>query len=130
MPQLSFAEAARLAGVDNSTVHRYVRRGLLSAVRLPNGRRAIELSELVRVFPDIAAGPGTPQQGAEQTAAPASPATVELLQRELAAAREREQRLLTMLEQEQAARRELELRLLPAPRVGLLDRLAGWFRRD
>ena len=133
MPLLSFTEAARLAGVDVSTIHRRVKRGDLSAVRHPNGKRAVELAELLRVYPDLAVAsgmhPGVPGHANEHAALHATSDTVALLERELAAAREREARLLAMLEQEQRTRRELEQRLLPPPRRSMWDHLEEWLER-
>lgn len=126
MPNLSFAEAARLAGVDAATISRKVRRGEISVTRLPNGRRVIDLAELLRVYPDASAGPDMQASASGQ----ATDATVELLRRELESAREEKRRLLDMLEAEQRARRDLEQRLLPGPRRGLVDWLVGLFRRS
>lgn len=139
MPILAFAEAARLAGVDPSTIHRRVKRGEISASRQPNGKRGIELVELLRVYPDLAGEPGmqsggqggAPGHAMDDAVVHAMAGKVELLERELAAAKDREGRLLALLETEQAARLALEQRLLPGPRRSLLDRLAdalGRFR--
>lgn len=51
MPTISFTEAAKMAGVNPSTIHRAVKGGRLSAKMLDNGRKAIDPSELERVFP-------------------------------------------------------------------------------
>lgn len=51
IPVISFTEAAKLAGVNPSTIHRAVKNGRLSARTLDNGRKAIDPSELERVFP-------------------------------------------------------------------------------
>lgn len=48
---LSAAEAARLTGVDKSTITRAVKDGKLSALKDENGRLSIEPAELFRVFP-------------------------------------------------------------------------------
>ena len=51
MPAISFTEAAKLAGVNPSTIHRAVKNGRLSARTMDNGRKAIDPSELERAFP-------------------------------------------------------------------------------
>lgn len=51
MPTISFSEAARIAGVNPSTIHRAVKKGRLSAKMLDNGQKVIDPSELQRVFP-------------------------------------------------------------------------------
>ncbi len=137
MPQLSFTEAARLAGVDASTLHRKVKRGELSAVTQANGRRVIDLAELLRLYPDLATDsgmpsgmpPGMPGHARDDASLQALADKAALLDRELQAARERESRLLALLEQEQAARRALEQHLLPGPRRGWLARLVAAVRR-
>ncbi len=48
---ISFTEAAKLAGVNPSTIHRAVKDGRLSCVTLDNDRKAVDPSELERVFP-------------------------------------------------------------------------------
>lgn len=55
MPVLSFTAAARLAGVDRQTIRRAVQSGKLSATSTPDGKKGIELSELLRVWPDATA---------------------------------------------------------------------------
>lgn len=51
MPMISFTEAARIAGVNPSTIHRAVKDGRLSCVTLDNDRKAVDPAELERVFP-------------------------------------------------------------------------------
>ena len=51
MPMISFTEAAKIAGVNPSTIHRAVKDGRLSCVTLDNDRKAVDPTELERVFP-------------------------------------------------------------------------------
>ncbi len=55
MPILSVAHAARLAQVDRATIRRKIKAGVLSTSSRPEGGKGIELSELLRVYPDAAA---------------------------------------------------------------------------
>ena len=48
---ISFTEAAKIAGVNPSTIHRAVKDGRLSCVTLDNDRKVVDPSELERVFP-------------------------------------------------------------------------------
>ncbi len=50
---ISAAEAAKLTGVDKSTITRAVKDGKLSAYKDENGRLSIEPAELFRVFPHV-----------------------------------------------------------------------------
>ena len=50
MPTVGIAEAAKLAGVNQSTVHRAMRSGRLSYSTDPTGKRRIDVAELGRVF--------------------------------------------------------------------------------
>ena len=51
MPAISYTEAAKMVGVNPSTIHRAVKNGRLSARTLENGRKAIDPTELERAFP-------------------------------------------------------------------------------
>lgn len=48
--QLSIAEAARLYGKQRKTLYRHMEAGRLSYQVLGSGRRALDLSELIRVY--------------------------------------------------------------------------------
>jgi hypothetical protein len=48
---VGLAEAARLTGRNQSTIHRAMKTGKLSFTRTPAGERQIEIAELERVFP-------------------------------------------------------------------------------
>ena len=50
MPTVGIAEAARLAGVNQSTVHRAMRAGKLSYTTNGAGKRRIDVAELDRTF--------------------------------------------------------------------------------
>jgi hypothetical protein len=50
MATVGIAEAARMAGVAQSTVHRAMQAGRLSYTTDPAGKRRIDVSELQRVF--------------------------------------------------------------------------------
>ena len=50
MSILTFSQATRAASVSRSTIYRYVQEGQISAARLPNGKRGIDVAELERVF--------------------------------------------------------------------------------
>lgn len=51
MPAVSYTEAAKLAGVSKSSISRAVKDGRLSRTLSDTGRKAIDLTELERVFP-------------------------------------------------------------------------------
>src|SRR5512135_244874 len=96
MPILSVAQIARLAQVDRATIRRKVSAGIISTNTSHDGGKGIELSELLRVYPDAAAQV-SPMGAHEQNDASAqgSPMAAlerenELLRQELAAAKERE----------------------------------------
>ena len=139
MAQLSIAAAARAAGKDRGTIHRYIKSGKLSATKNASGHTVIETAELLRVF-------GALEDNGEKTKKAAAKnnivqhvensstqhfleATLELLKQQLKASQEREERLLTMLGHEQESRRELERRLLP-PGTGQDDFVAETLDQD
>src|SRR5512143_1085699 len=123
MPILSVAQAARLAQVDRATIRRKISAGILSASTSPEGGKSIELSELLRVYPN-AATQVAPMSAHEQYDASAQglPSAAlerenELLRQELAAAKEREKWLQNQIDQ-------IQQRLLPPPRQGIIERIA------
>jgi hypothetical protein len=89
MPILTYAEAARRAGVDPSTIRRKVDRGQLAASARPDGTRGVELSELARLYPHALtpASTGAAPRQAQAEAAPMPDAG--RLARELEVARAR-----------------------------------------
>lgn len=54
MPKVSISEAARMAGIARSTLYRaYIDAGKVSIEKDILGKPVIDVSELVRVFPDL-----------------------------------------------------------------------------
>lgn len=53
MSQLSISAASRLAGVSRTTMYnKYIKSGEISVSRDPEGRKCIDSSELIRLFPN------------------------------------------------------------------------------
>ncbi len=105
MPILSVAQAARLAQVDRATIRRKVSAGILSTNISPEGGKGIELSELLRVYPEAAAqvAPMSAHERDDASTQESSMAALEreneLLRQELTAAKEREKWLQNQIEQ-------------------------------
>ena len=59
MALVSVTEAARLAGKNRATIHRYIKQGKLSQSTDATGSKKVETSELLRVFGTISASPTT-----------------------------------------------------------------------
>lgn len=57
---LTSTEAARLLGVDRSTVARYVRQGKLPAIKLPSGHTRIRREDVNRLVRGEQLGQGPP----------------------------------------------------------------------
>jgi molybdopterin-binding protein len=57
MPHLRISEAARLLGVSDDTVRRWVDSGRLRAVRGPQGRQVVDGRELAELAREIAEAP-------------------------------------------------------------------------
>ncbi|MBN6742750.1 hypothetical protein JKG47_20035 [Acidithiobacillus sp. MC6.1] len=54
MPKVSISEAARMAGIARSTLYRvYIKPGKISTETDTAGHPVIDVSELMRVFPDL-----------------------------------------------------------------------------
>ena len=121
MSILTFAQATRVANVSRSTIYRYAQEGRISVVRLPNGKRGIDVAELERVFGPLKKLEPSQKIPAKQVRTAKTQADVfqerdevvgllrqqvELLERELTSAKEEKARLLGLLEQ----------RLLESPR--------------
>jgi len=53
LAKVSISEAARLAGKSRTTLHRLIKTGELSVSTGERNSRMIDISELVRIFPDI-----------------------------------------------------------------------------
>lgn len=52
MALVSISEAARLAGKNRTTIYKYINKGKLSVVASVDGVKKIDISELLRIFPD------------------------------------------------------------------------------
>jgi hypothetical protein len=125
MAILSISEAARTWRMGRTTIQRAIREGRLSAAIQPNGGKGVDTSELIRVFgepcsdaggdagsgaspnPAMRRDAGTSSQRDTPQAVAALQAHIELLEAQLAEARERELWFRRQLEDAQ--------RLLPAP---------------
>jgi DNA-binding transcriptional MerR regulator len=147
---LTIAEAARIARVDPSTMHRWIKKGIISTVKDGSGRRGIDPAELDRVVKSGAiADPVTskpvPQDTMVSIASIAEQlASSKLLQTQLdAIARDLEQ---ARQELEEYRRREREAQdrekwlqarieamevklLLPPPQSSFIKRVMAKFRR-
>ena len=55
--KLSISDAARRAGVERSTIYRRAQRGEISLEKGPGGKPRVDLSELLRVYPDADQSP-------------------------------------------------------------------------
>ena len=121
MSILTFSQAAQVTTASRSTIYRYAQDGRISVVRLPNGKRGIDVTELERVFGplkklDTSQNISTKQVRITETQSNLSQERdevvgllrqqVEMLERELTSAKEEKARLLGLLEQ----------RLLESPR--------------
>lgn len=58
MAKVSISEAARLAGKSRTTLHRLIKTGELSVSAGDRNSKMIDISELVRVFPDLSVNTG------------------------------------------------------------------------
>ncbi len=122
--ECSPSEAAKLAGVNKSTVLRAIKSGKLSAARHPDGSFAIDASELARVYELH----HLPRQ-VPRNAPPAMPAAhgavgiemavlrtrLEAVETQLARERETVDDLRNRLDQEQEERRALQRQLTAQP---------------
>ncbi len=132
MSLLSITEAAHAAGVSRRTIQRSIQSGRLSAATTVTGERAIDTTELLRVFGPLRHAPSdTPASMSQPVATNDAPddtltMLVEVLRDQLQQAQQEKARLLAMLEAEQQARRELETKLLPAPRPAQTGKVRAW----
>ena len=118
MSVLNFSQASRATGASRSTLYRYIEEGKISVVRLPNGKRGIDVTELERVFGPLRQWDTPPKKRGRTDEIQVDAfqdrsevielmrQQVELLERELTSAKEEKARLLDLLEQ----------RLLESPR--------------
>ncbi|HMQ12560.1 MAG TPA: hypothetical protein PKD21_03840, partial [Candidatus Competibacter phosphatis] len=129
MPTFNISAAARAVGTSRASIQRAIKSGRLSATTNEQGKRVIDLSELLRVFGPLKQGEQASTDASmdvEQRDTPSiavhEQGLVDALREHLDDAREQlrlaqeeKRHLLSMLEVEQAARRDLETKLLPAP---------------
>ena len=111
MSVLNFSQASRATGASRSTLYRYIEDGKISVVRLPNGKRGIDVTELERMFGPLRQWDISPRKRGktDETQVDAFQdrseviellrQQVELLERELISAKEEKARLLDLLEQ-------------------------------
>ena len=110
MAKVSISEAARLAGIARSNFYTtYIKKGRISVSVDGKGKKFIDTSELLRVFPDIKHDSDTGQQDKQKTGQPVQDRTaeqdttkanipdhsteIELLRKQLQETKENEQRL-------------------------------------
>jgi hypothetical protein len=117
MAKVNVSQAAQMAGVSRSTIHKQLNAGKLSAERL-DGKTLIDVSELERVFGTLVP-PGTLRPNRRNTH-PDTPqitailqSQIELLQRELDVTRQERDRLLSIIERQTL----------------VLEPRKGWWRR-
>ena len=111
MSVLNFSQASRATGASRSTLYRYIEEGKISVVRLPNGKRGIDVTELERVFGPLKPWDTPPKKRGRTDETQENVfqdrseviellrQQVELLERELTSAKEEKARLLDLLEQ-------------------------------
>jgi hypothetical protein len=58
--QVSISEGARLVGMDRKTLYKHIKSGRLSATRDANNQRQVAISELERVYGELATTGDTP----------------------------------------------------------------------
>ncbi len=132
MSLLSITEAAHAAGVSRRTIQRSIQSGRLSAATTATGERAIDTTELLRVFGPLRHAPSDMPASMSQSVAtndaPDDTMTmlVKVLRDQLQQAQQEKAHLLAMLEAEQQARRDLETKLLPAPRPAPVGKVRVW----
>jgi hypothetical protein len=104
MAKVNVSQAAQMAGVSRSTIHKQLNSGKLSAERT-DGQTLIDVSELERVFGALVP-PGTLRPNRRSTH-PDTPqitailqSQIELLQRELDVTRQERDRLLGIIERQ------------------------------
>lgn len=132
MAEVSVSKAAKLSGKSRSTIQRHIKEGKLSAGRNRAGSPVIDVSELLRVYGNLATGetaqtaPIIQHETPHET--PTETAAIEALREELRAAKDREEWLKKQLDAERERYTRLENRMLPpgeAPKKGFFKRLFG-----
>ena len=111
MSVLNFSQASRATGASRSTLYRYIEEGKISVVRLPNGKRGIDVTELERMFGPLKKWDTFPKKRGRTDETQTDVfqdrseviellrQQVKLLERELTSAKEEKARLLSLLEQ-------------------------------
>lgn len=123
MPLLTIAEAARRAGVDVSTLHRQIKKGVLSASKGPDGKRGIDTSELARVYPDTARAMAQTMADSDQSQEPARVENWQARVEELQARVEELERDKRWLQGQTGWLQGQMERLLPAPKRSFADKV-------
>lgn len=124
MAKLNISQAARATGKNRSTIQRHIKSGKLSMSQNASGETVIDTAELIRVFGELKQDATVKQHIAGVAESGTIPqlatSTIEALQKELEAARERERTALKreewlkeQLYVERERSKELERRLLP-----------------
>ncbi|MCL1916523.1 MAG: hypothetical protein FWG17_07475 [Desulfovibrionaceae bacterium] len=116
MAQLTISAAARAVGKDRSTLKRYISAGRLSVSQNAVGQPQVDVAELMRVFGELKSDGGLK---IPETNSPEQPlrGVLEVLNRELQSAQERESWLKSQLEAALERIRALEGLLLPLDKI-------------
>lgn len=122
-------EAARLAGCGKKRLYELIRDGKISVSKDNVGREGIETSEILRVFGELKPIAQGSALGDEKTVLPdQAAAVIAELRAENVGLKTRINDLsdhIQTLKAELAAAKEREIRLLPQPQKGLFSRLFG-----
>ena len=122
MARVRISEAARLAGVSKSTMHRALRAGRVSFETDERGERWIDPAEVARAYSGTArAGPRQDQRHAVTRP---EDRLVEQLLRQIEDLQQQRDKLMAQCDRLMALVEQREQRLLPAPR-----RWWEWWRR-
>ena len=130
MSALTISEAAQAAGISRQTLYKvYIKPGKISVNRADPKKPTIDPSEVLRVFGEIKPNVQGAALDVGKTALPDQAATVIAeLRAENAGLKVRVTDLtdhIQTLKAELAAAKEREIRLLPQPQKGLFSRLFG-----
>lgn len=128
MATLNISEAARATGMHRVTLQKHIKNGKLSSTKDANGKPRIDVAELMRVYGPLQSDGSTSGSTIQQQAAAelvVAAASIEALEKQLAAAQERERAAEKREEWLQAEltaakehNRELERRMLPPGEPG------------
>ncbi|MCL1916128.1 MAG: hypothetical protein FWG17_05420 [Desulfovibrionaceae bacterium] len=116
MAQLTISASARAVGKDRSTLKRYISAGRLSVSKSVTGQPQIDVAELMRVFGELKSDGGVK---IPETHSPdqALHGAMEVLNRQLQSAQERESWLKSQLETALERIRALEGLILPLEKI-------------